>query len=162
MIENTSDLAGKVALVTGGNRGIERSIALALAEAGADIALSYRGRENEALQVRSELESSGHRCVVVQADVSVVTDVSRMIELIRGSLGGVGNGVRALSWFGCAQRTEKKNIGTQGLGEYHRLRENKKGVPQRQGTHARAFFWGNVTQLSRHSAREWRNPVTGR
>ena len=89
MIENTSDLAGKVALVTGGNRGIGRTVALALAEAGADIALSYRSRENEALQVRSELESSGHRCVVVQADVSVVADVSRMIESIGGSLGGV-------------------------------------------------------------------------
>jgi len=89
MIENTSHLAGKVALVTGGNRGIGRTITLALAEAGADIALSYRGRESEALQVRSELESRGHRCVVMQADVSVVVDVSRMIRSIEESLGGV-------------------------------------------------------------------------
>ena len=89
MIENTSHLAGKVALVTGGNRGIGRTITLALAEAGADIALSYRGRESEALQVRSELESRGHRCVVMQADVSVVVDVSPMIRSIEESLGGV-------------------------------------------------------------------------
>ncbi len=89
MIENTSHLAGKAALVTGGNRGIGRTITLALAEAGADIALSYRGRESEALQVRSELESRGHRCVVMQADVSVIADVSRMIGAIEESLGGV-------------------------------------------------------------------------
>lgn len=89
MIENTSHLAGKVALVTGGNRGIGRTITLALAEVGADIALSYRGRESEALQVRSELESRGHRCVVMQADVSVVVDVSPMIRSIEESLGGV-------------------------------------------------------------------------
>ena len=89
MIENTSHLAGKVALVTGGNRGIGRTITLALAEAGADIALSYRGRESEALQVRSELESRGHRCVVMRADVFVVADVSRMTGSIEESLGGV-------------------------------------------------------------------------
>lgn len=85
MNENSSDLTNKVALVTGGNRGIGRAIALALAAAGADIALNYRDRESEAMQVRTELESSGHRCTIVQADVSVAADVSRMIE----SLGGV-------------------------------------------------------------------------
>lgn len=89
MIEDTSHLAGKVALVTGGNRGIGRTITLALAEAGVDIALSYRGRESEALQVRSELESRGHRCVVMRADVFVVADVSRMTGSIEESLGGV-------------------------------------------------------------------------
>jgi len=89
MIENMSYLAGKVALVTGGNRGIGRAITLALVAAGADIALNYRGRKSEAMLVRSELESSGHRCLLVQADVSVAADVSRMFESIAGSLGGV-------------------------------------------------------------------------
>jgi NAD(P)-dependent dehydrogenase (short-subunit alcohol dehydrogenase family) len=42
------DLAGKIALVTGGSRGIDRGIAVALAEAGADVAVNYRTREKEA------------------------------------------------------------------------------------------------------------------
>jgi 3-oxoacyl-[acyl-carrier protein] reductase len=83
------DLTGRVALVTGGNRGIGRAVTLALAEAGVDIALNYHSRENDAEQVRSQVESYGRRCVIVRADVSVATDVSRMIKFIEGVLAPV-------------------------------------------------------------------------
>jgi 3-oxoacyl-[acyl-carrier protein] reductase len=89
MIENTNSLAGKVALVTGGGRGIGRSIALALATAGAKIAINFRSREHDAMQVRAELEHGGYRCVAVQADVSASTEVKRMIESVEAVLGGV-------------------------------------------------------------------------
>jgi 3-oxoacyl-[acyl-carrier protein] reductase len=89
MTINETELTGKVALVTGGSRGIGRSIALALAAAGADIAINYRRQESEAVRVRSQVESSGHRCVTVQADVSAAVDVSRMIESVKRSLGAV-------------------------------------------------------------------------
>ena len=89
MMANTHDLAGRVALITGGNRGIGRAVVRALAEAGADIALNYHSRESEADQVRSLVESYGCRCVTVRADVSVAADVSRMVKSIEEEIGAV-------------------------------------------------------------------------
>jgi 3-oxoacyl-[acyl-carrier protein] reductase len=86
---NTGELTGEVALVTGGSRGIGRGIALALAEAGADIAVNYHNRESEAEHVRSQIESYGRRCVTVQADVSVASDVARLVEAVVKALGAV-------------------------------------------------------------------------
>ncbi|MHB8421896.1 MAG: SDR family NAD(P)-dependent oxidoreductase [Leptospirales bacterium] len=86
---NTYDLTGKVALVTGASRGIGRAVALALAEAGADIAVNYHSRESEAGQVRSRVESCGRRCITVRADVSVAADVSRMVRSVEEELGAV-------------------------------------------------------------------------
>jgi 3-oxoacyl-[acyl-carrier protein] reductase len=86
---NPHDLTGKVALVTGGNRGIGRAVAFALAEAGADIAINYHNREREAEQVRSQVESYGRRCVTVPANVAVAADVARMVEAVEGRLGAV-------------------------------------------------------------------------
>jgi len=86
---NPGDLTGKVALVTGGSRGIGRAVALALAEAGADIAVNYHNREREAEQVRSRVESYGRRCLTVQANVAAAADVARMVEAVEEALGAV-------------------------------------------------------------------------
>jgi len=83
------EIAGKIALVTGGNRGIGRAIALALAREGAEVAISYRERAAEAEETRSEIDQMGRRCLVVQADVSVSAEVSRMIDLVAKDLGPV-------------------------------------------------------------------------
>ncbi len=86
---DTHDLTGKVALVTGASRGIGRAVALALAEAGADVAVNYRHREKDAEQVRSRVEKFGRRSITVQADVSKAGDVIRMVEAVESALGTV-------------------------------------------------------------------------
>jgi len=88
-MHNDRDLTGKVALVTGGSRGIGRQVALALARQGADIALNYHRSENEANKVLSEVEGSGSRCITICADVSKSSDVANMMNIIRKKFGMV-------------------------------------------------------------------------
>jgi 3-oxoacyl-[acyl-carrier protein] reductase len=83
-------LTGRVALVTGGSRGIGRAIAIALAREGADVAVNYRSREADAREVQREVEALGRRCLVVQADVSRSAEVARMVEAVTRGLGDVG------------------------------------------------------------------------
>ena len=74
------DLTGKVALVTGSSRGIGRAIALALAEAGADVVLNFLTRPAEAQAAEFEIRRLERRCIAVQADVSSASDVERLIK----------------------------------------------------------------------------------
>ncbi len=82
-------LQGKVALVTGASRGIGRAIALALAEAGADVAVNYVSHEHEALDVSKTIEGLGRRSVAVQADVSQAVEVKRSVKTIERELGEI-------------------------------------------------------------------------
>jgi 3-oxoacyl-[acyl-carrier protein] reductase len=81
------DLKGKVALVTGGARDIGRAISLKLAECGAAVAVNYYGSEDRARELVTEIESRGGRAVAIRADVSSDTEVARMMDEIRSSLG---------------------------------------------------------------------------
>lgn len=63
-------LAGKNAVVTGGSRGLGRAIALGLAEAGADVVLTYRERRDEATAAVHEIERLGRRAIALQMDVT--------------------------------------------------------------------------------------------
>ena len=84
-----TDLSGKIALVTGASRGIGRAIALALARAGADVAVNYRSRQSEAEEVRSQIEACGRRSIAVGADVSSAGEVSALVEAVQKDLGAV-------------------------------------------------------------------------
>lgn len=83
------DLTHRVALVTGGSRGIGRAIALALAEAGADVAVNYRERADDARAVADAIRAAGHRAMTVAADVADAAAVARMTTEIAGALGPV-------------------------------------------------------------------------
>lgn len=83
-------LANKVALVTGSARGIGRAIALALAEAGADVAVHYYGdQEQQAQEVAGQIAARGRRTVVVEGDVSDRDAVQRMVRRAGETLGAI-------------------------------------------------------------------------
>lgn len=82
-------LAGRTALVTGGNRGIGRAIALALASAGADVAIGFHTREAEAEQTREAIEQAGRRACVCRADVSQPAAITAMVTRVQDELGTV-------------------------------------------------------------------------
>jgi NAD(P)-dependent dehydrogenase (short-subunit alcohol dehydrogenase family) len=81
-------LSGRRALVTGGNRGLGRAFAVALAEAGADVAIAARD-ESLSARVVSEIESRGRRGLAVQADITVRADVTSMVAEVTEAFGGI-------------------------------------------------------------------------
>jgi glucose 1-dehydrogenase len=73
-------LEGKVAIVTGGNSGIGKAIALALARRHANIVIDYVAQEHATEELEHEIEALGDRATGVKADVSKVDDLQRMID----------------------------------------------------------------------------------
>jgi 3-oxoacyl-[acyl-carrier protein] reductase len=83
------NLTSRVALVTGGSRGIGRAIALALADAGASVAVNYRERADDARAVAAAIRAAGRRAIAVGADVSDSVAVTHMVNQIATELGDV-------------------------------------------------------------------------
>lgn len=83
------DLKGKTALVTGGSRGVGRATALLLARAGADVGISYRTREEEALAVVGELESLGVKAWAQAGDLADPGQVASLFNRADGEFGGL-------------------------------------------------------------------------
>lgn len=82
-------MSSRVALVTGGSRGIGRAISLALAEAGHRVAVNYRADVEAAKEVATSIEAAGGEVLLVQGDVSKTADVEAMFDEIEGSFGEV-------------------------------------------------------------------------
>ena len=82
-------LAGRVALVTGGSRGIGRAAALALAEAGADVAITYRERAEAADAVAAAIAALGRRALSVRAELGPGAEAARVIDEVTSGLGPV-------------------------------------------------------------------------
>lgn len=84
-----AEFQNRVALVTGGSRGIGRATALRLAREGADVAISYATRSTEAEAVRQEIAALGRRSVALACDVSKSDGVARLVAKTRDALGPI-------------------------------------------------------------------------
>jgi len=85
----TGDLQGRIALVTGGGRGVGRAISLALAADGADVAVNYRKDEEAAEATADEVRAMGRRAVAVQASVDDADADAAMVARVEDELGPV-------------------------------------------------------------------------
>jgi 3-oxoacyl-[acyl-carrier protein] reductase len=85
----TDAFANRVALVTGGSRGIGRATALRLASEGADVAISYVSRTNDAEQVVAEIQALGRKAICVPCNVGNAAQVARLIARTRVDLGPI-------------------------------------------------------------------------
>jgi 3-oxoacyl-[acyl-carrier protein] reductase len=83
------DLSGKVALVTGGSRGIGREIAIELARHGASVAISYVNNEEKAVEVVKEIQKFSVKGMCIKADVSKEEEVKKLVDAIKDELGTI-------------------------------------------------------------------------
>jgi len=84
-----ASLNNRVALVTGGSRGIGQAIAISLAEAGAAVAVNYREKAAEARNVAETIRRAGGRAMAVGADVSQAAEVAGLVAAVERELGPV-------------------------------------------------------------------------
>jgi glucose 1-dehydrogenase len=100
------DLAGKRALVTGANSGIGEAVALALADAGADVAINFVRRPEDAARVAEDIRKVGRDALTIEADVADPGQVEAMFGTIDSAWGQLDilvnnagiDGARALGW----------------------------------------------------------------
>lgn len=83
------ELTNKKALVTGSSRGIGRGIALTLAKQGADVAINYYSKAEQAKAVADEIAKLGRKAFIVQADVSKKNEVTAMFDEVKKRFGGL-------------------------------------------------------------------------
>src|SRR6516165_3969470 len=81
------ELAGKVAIVTGGNTGIGKAVVLALAEQGANVVIDYVANEQATEELERKIAGLGEKSVGVEADVSKLDGLQRMIDCAVSSFG---------------------------------------------------------------------------
>lgn len=145
------DLANRVALVTGASRGIGRAIAIALAEAGASVAVNYRERSADAQSVVTEIQAIGRRALAVGADVSDSAAVTEMVRRITGELGPVDvlvNNAGIAIIRGIDDLTEEEFDTTIAVNLKSAFLCTKAVLP-----HMRAQRWGRIVNISSGAAR---------
>src|SRR5215216_6636291 len=82
-------LQGKAAVITGGDSGIGRAVAIAFAREGADILISYLDEHSDAEEVAALVKDAGRTCILVSGDLSDPAHCRTVIERAVGELGGI-------------------------------------------------------------------------
>ena len=141
-----ASLQNRIALVTGGSRGIGKSIAFALANGGCHVAVNYHSQQSAAESAVAAIQKLGRRAIAIQADVSLPADVDRLISQTERDLGEIEILVNNA---GIAQT---KPIAEITLEDWDRiLRVNLTSaflVTQRVLPNMRKRRWGRIINLS--------------
>jgi len=107
-------LDGKVALVTGGSRGIGAAVVLGLARRGCDVAFTYRGRADAAAAVAEEVRKAGRRAMPIQADVANFAAADKAVDSIVAEFGRLDILVcnAGITWDGVVWKMTEKQWDT--------------------------------------------------
>ncbi len=146
-----ADIRDRVALVTGGSRGIGRAIALALAEAGAHVAVNYRERASEAEAVAAAISATGRRALAAPADVSRSDAVAQMVATVAETLGPIDvlvNNAGVALRRGLDDLTEADFDTTVAVNLKSAFLCTQAVLP-----HMRAQGWGRIVNISSGAAR---------
>lgn len=138
-------LEGKTALVTGASRGIGKSIALALAQAGCNLIVNYRSECEAAQHVANNIRRMGRGCYVHKADIASPTEIEHLVGEAEGDFGAVDILVNNA---GIAQSKPVQDL---TLSDWeHVLRVNLTSaflLTQRVLTNMRARHWGRIINI---------------
>jgi 3-oxoacyl-[acyl-carrier protein] reductase len=140
----------KLALVTGGSRGIGAAVALVLAGAGADVVVNFRARAKDAEQVCAGIRKLGRRTLAIQADISQSDQVRAMVGQIERELGAVNILVNNA---GMARQLKLEDIAEADWDEH--ISMNLKSaflVTQAVLPQMRAQRWGRIINISSTAA----------
>jgi len=143
-------LKGKIALVTGGSRGIGAAAALSLAGAGADLVINFRARAAEAEAICAAIRKLGRRALAIQADVSQSDQVKKMVAQVERELGAVNILVNNA---GMARQIKLEDIAEADWEEH--INVNLKSaflVTQAVLPQMRAQRWGRIINISSTAA----------
>lgn len=151
----TDKLKGKVALITGGDSGIGRAVAVHYAREGADVAFSYLEEDEDAEHTRALVEAEGQRCVVMKGDVGDAAFCREMVDKTVSELGGlnilVNNAAEQHDWYDITQlpdeqleRTFRTNIFSHFYTVKQALAHMKEGDSIIESSSVNAFKGNNT------------------
>lgn len=138
-------LVNRVALITGGSRGIGRGIAMRLAQEGARIAISYRSNKSAAQQALRQLQANGADCVAVETDVTDAAKADQLVATVAERYGRIDilvNNVGGFRWGALAESSleEWQSIFDSNLSSV--LYVSRAALP-----HMRRGRWGRIINL---------------